>query len=213
MNGFNYIPIKKRINFIIDIDIIYLLEDDGFYDPSKIEEIPYPLLGNNFSNSLNIINVKYAYLYEMKEKICKIDELKKYFIFIKILANEKQLNLLLLNNKNYTPENILAKINDKAFFGKEFQSILNEKEFPFVNFKLEEEPDSDFINYNKIYRLKNIQPQNIMDNNNEINKRIKKLNDRVNQMEKDLKKKLYSKTVEINKKIGEIKSLINEVFY
>ena len=213
MNDFNYIPIKKRMSFIMDIDIIYLLEDDGFYDPSKIEEIPFSFSLNNFSNSLNIINVKYAYLYEMKEKICKIDELKKYFIFIKILANEKQLNLLLLNNINYTPENILAKINDKAFFGKEFQFILNEKEFPFVNFKLEEEHDSNFINYNKIYRLKNILPPNIMVNNNEINKRIKELNDKTNQIQQELKRNFESQTAKINGKIEEIKSLINEVFY
>ena len=210
--------LKARMNFNFYIDIIYLLEEDGFYDIAKINEIPTSYFQTNPLISFNIIKVRYVNLSEIKEKICNIDELKKYFNFIKIFAgNEKELNILLVN-RPYSSNDILQKINESGFFGNEFKLILNIQNFPFNKFKLEEKYNQNILYYNKIYQLINIQINsnnvsfiNNINSNNQIIEKISYLNERLYQMEIKFKKRLLSNSDEFNKKIDKINKVLSEL--
>ena len=148
-----------RMNFNEDYETIILLEDNGVFDISQINDISNS--SNEINNFLNTINVKYENLFEIEEKQCLINDLKNNFDFIKIIYNNEntknEINYLVLKNKNYSADNILQKINEKAIFGNEIKKILNINSFPLDNYYLEENDDDKeqyFTYFNKIYELK-----------------------------------------------------------
>ena len=148
-----------RMNFNEDYETIILLEDNGVFDISQINDISNS--SNEINNFLNTINVKYENLFEIEEKQCLINDLKNNFDFIKIIYNNEntknEINYLVLKNKNYSADNILQKINEKAIFGNEIKKILNINLFPLNNYYLEE-TDKDkalyLSHFTKIYELK-----------------------------------------------------------
>ena len=149
------ISLISRMNFNIDFDIIFLLENYIEFE-SKIKEITWPQ--NEISVLLNTIIVRYDIFDEVKEKKYLINNLKNYFEFIKIINdNKNDINFMILNNEYYSEEDILNKINDKAVFGKEIKKILKINDFPLNNYILEKvnnnEDDIDEY-YDKIYILK-----------------------------------------------------------
>ena len=147
-----------RMNFN-DYETIFVLEDNGAFDISQINDISNS--SNEITNFFNQINVKYENLFEIEESQCLIHDLKKNFDFIKIINNNEkikhEINFLVLKNKNYSANNILQKINEKAIFGNEIKQILNINLFPLNNYYLEE-TDKDkalyLSHFNKIYELK-----------------------------------------------------------
>ena len=148
-----------RMNFNEDYETIILLEDNGVFDISQINDISNS--SNEINTILNKINVKYENLFEIEEKQCLINDLKNNFDFIKIIYNNEntknEINYLVLKNKNYSADNILQKINEKAIFGNEIKKILNINSFPLDNYYLEENDDDKeqyFTYFNKIYELK-----------------------------------------------------------
>ena len=150
-----------RMNFNEDYETIILLEDNGVFDISQINDISNS--SNEINNFLNTINVKYENLFEVEEKQCLINDLKNNFDFIKIIYNNEntknEINYLVLKNKNYSADNILQKINEKAIFGNEIKEMLNINSFPLDNFYLEEndiDKDPYYIYFNKIYELKKL---------------------------------------------------------
>ena len=148
-----------RMNFNEDYETIILLEDNGVFDISQINDISNS--SNEINNFLNTINVKYENLFEVEENQFLINDLKNNFDFIKIIYNNEntknEINYLVLKNKNYSADNILQKINEKAIFGNEIKKILNINSFPLDNYYLEENDDDKeqyFTYFNKIYELK-----------------------------------------------------------
>ncbi len=134
------LSLMSRMNYNEDYDTLYIIEEYGDFDLSIINENDCSF--NEINAFLNIVNVKYEYSLEIEEKTCKMNDLKNYFDFIKIIHNfqnqRNEINVLILNNKKYTPDDILKKINEKAIFGNTIRKTLNIKKFPIVNYILEE---------------------------------------------------------------------------
>ena len=130
--------IISRMNFNEDSVTIFLLEDNGIFDISNINVSSR--IGNEFNYFFNKINVKYENLFEVEEGEYLIKDLNKYYDFIKVIYNyenkKNEIYFLILKNKNYSDDNILQKINDKAIFGNEIKEILKIDSFPINDYYL-----------------------------------------------------------------------------
>ena len=212
----------SRMNFNIDFDIIFLLENYIEFK-SKIKEITCPQ--NEIGVLLNTIIVRYDIFDEVEEKKYLINNLKNYFEFIKIINdNKNDINFMILNNEYYSEEDILNKINDKAVFGKEIKEFLKINDFPLNNYILEKvnnnEDDIDEY-YDKIYILKkkninnfsiknsfNLLSNDIIENNinnninnsihnsiNNINNSIYNMNNSINNISNNMNNNLNNKNI------------------
>jgi len=197
----------SRMNFNIDFDIIFLLENYIEFE-SKIKEITWPQ--NEISVLLNTIIVRYDIFDEVEEKKYLINNLKNYFEFIKIIYdNKNDINFMILNNEYYSEEDILNKINDKAVFGKEIKEFLKINDFPLNNYILEKvnnnEDDIDEY-YDKIYILKK---KNI--NNFSINNSFNLLSNDIieNNINNNINNNIHNSINNINNSINNINNNIN----
>ena len=199
----------SRMNFNIDFDIIFLLENYIEFE-SKIKEITWPQ--NEISVLLNTIIVRYDIFDEVEEKKYLINNLKNYFEFIKIINdNKNEINFMILNNEYYSEEDILNKINDKAVFGKEIKEFLKINDFPLNNYILEKvnnNEDDIYEYYDKIYILKK---KNI--NNFSIKNSFNLLSNDIieNNINNNIKNSIHNSINNINNSIYNMNNSINNI--
>ena len=201
MNHFSSKSILSRMDINDDCETFILLEEYGNFDMSMLKDI---FCSQNENNSfLNILNIKYESLTGIEEEKSTINNLKKYFEFIKIKNmndnKENEINFLILKNKNLSSDDILQTINEKAIFGNEIKKTLNLNEFPIDNYILEElQNDDAYSYYDQVYFLKKGKKENINNNINNTNKndkneiidRIKKLENKLSLMEENINRQL-----------------------
>ena len=198
------LSLMSRMNYNEDYDTLYIIEEYGDFDLSIINENDCSF--NEINAFLNIVNVKYEYSLEIEEKTCKMNDLKNYFDFIKIIHNfqnqRNEINVLILNNKKYTPDDILKKINEKAIFGNTIRKTLNLKKFPIVNYILEEaKNESNYTFYDHVFLLKEKKEQ--VQDNKVVLKILDELKNKINKIENNYNNEFQ----EINKKLAMILSL------
>lgn len=214
--------IISRMNFNEDSVTIFLLEDNGIFDISNINVSSR--VGNEFNYFFNKINVKYENLFEVEEGEYLIKDLNKYYDFIKVIYNyenkKNEIYFLILKNKNYSDDNILQKINDKAIFGNEIKEILKIDSFPINDYYLEEqqydEDDKDqYIKFDKIYILKKLINKNkiksILNISNNIDRDYDKLIEKINDLDKkmdDMEQNINNKILQLDTKLENVKSLV-----
>ena len=214
--------IISRMNFNEDSVTIFLLEDNGIFDISNINVSSR--IGNEFNYFFNKINVKYENLFEVEEGEYLIKDLNKYYDFIKVIYNyenkKNEIYFLILKNKNYSDDNILQKINDKAIFGNEIKEILKIDSFPINDYYLEEqqsdEDDKDqYIKFDKIYILKKLINKNkiksILNISNNIDRDYDKLIEKINDLDKkmdDMEQNINNKILQLDTKLENVKSLV-----
>ena len=214
--------IISRMNFNEDSETIFLLEDNGIFDISNINVSSR--VGNEFNYFFNKINVKYENLFEVEEGEYLIKDLNKYYDFIKVIYNyenkKNEIYFLILKNKNYSDDNILQKINDKAIFGNEIKEILKIDSFPINDYYLEEqqsdEDDKDqYIKFDKIYILKKLINKNkiksILNISNNIDRDYDKLIEKINDLDKkmdDMEQNINNKILQLDTKLENVKSLV-----
>ena len=214
--------IISRMNFNEDSETIFLLEDNGIFDISNINVSSR--VGNEFNYFFNKINVKYENLFEVEEGEYLIKDLNKYYDFIKVIYNyenkKNEIYFLILKNKNYSDDNILQKINDKAIFGNEIKEILKIDSFPINDYYLEEqqsdEDDKDqYIKFDKIYILKKLINKNkiksILNISNIIDTVYDKLIEKINDLDKkmdDMEQNINNKILQLDTKLENVKSLV-----
>ena len=207
--------IISRMNFNEDSVTIFLLEDNGIFDISNINVSSR--IGNEFNYFFNKINVKYENLFEVEEGEYLIKDLNKYYDFIKVIYNyenkKNEIYFLILKNKNYSDDNILQKINDKAIFGNEIKEILKIDSFPINDYYLEEqqydEDDKDqYIKFDKIYILKKLINKNkiksILNISNNIDRDYDKLIEKINDLDKkmdDMEQNINNKILQLDTKL------------
>ena len=215
--------IISRMNFNQDSVTIFLLEDNGIFDISNINVSSR--IGNEFNYFFNKINVKYENLFEVEEGEYLIKDLNKYYDFIKVIYNyenkKNEIYFLILKNKNYSDDNILQKINDKAIFGNEIKEILKIDSFPINDYYLEEqqsdEDDKDqYIKFDKIYILKKLINKNkiksILNISNNIDRDYDKLIEKINDLDKkmdDMEQNINNKILQLDTKLENVKSLVS----
>ena len=198
------LSLMSRMNYNEDYDTLYIIEEYGDFDLSIINENDCSF--NEINAFLNIVNVKYEYSLEIEEKTCKMNDLKNYFDFIKIIHNfqnqRNEINVLILNNKKYTPDDILKKINEKAIFGNTIRKTLNLKKFPIVNYILEEaKNESNYTFYDHVFFLKEKKEQ--VQDNKVVLKILDELKIKINKIENNYNNEFQ----EINTKLAMILSL------
>ena len=214
--------IISRMNFNEDSETIFLLEDNGIFDITNINVSSH--VGNEFNYFFNKINVKYENLFEVEEGEYLIKDLNKYYDFIKVIYNyenkKNEIYFLILKNKNYSDDNILQKINDKAIFGNEIKEILKIDSFPINDYYLEEqqydEDDKDqYIKFDKIYILKKLINKNkiksILNISNNIDRDYDKLIEKINDLDKkmdDMEQNINNKILQLDTKLENVKSLV-----
>ena len=214
--------IISRMNFNEDSVTIFLLEDNGIFDISNINVSSR--VGNEFNYFFNKINVKYENLFEVEEGEYLIKDLNKYYDFIKVIYNyenkKNEIYFLILKNKNYSDDNILQKINDKAIFGNEIKEILKIDSFPIYDYYLEEqqydEDDKDqYIKFDKIYILKKLINKNkiksILNISNNIDRDYDKLIEKINDLDQkmdDMEQNINNKILQLDTKLENVKSLV-----
>lgn len=210
MNHFSSKSILSRMDINDDCETLILLEESGNFDMSIIKDI---FCSQNENNSfLNILNIKYESLTGIEEEKSTINNLKKYFDFIKIKNindNKKnEINFLILKNKNPSPDDILQTINEKAIFGNEIKKILNLNEFPIDNYILEEVQNDDIYSYyDQVYSLKKGKKEAInnvnINDKSEIIDRIKNLENKLDRMEENINQQLNSINSKLDLFIGQ----------
>ena len=198
------LSLMSRMNYNEDYDTLYIIEEYGDFDLSIINENDCSF--NEINAFLNIVNVKYEYSLEIEEKTCKMNDLKNYFDFIKIIHNfqnqRNEINVLILNNKKYTPDDILKKINEKAIFGNTIRKTLNLKKFPIVNYILEEaKNESNYTFYDHVFFLKEKKEQ--VQDNKKVLEILDELKIKINKIENNYNNEFQ----EINTKLAMILSL------
>ena len=214
--------IISRMNFNEDSETIFLLEDNGIFDITNINVSSH--VGNEFNYFFNKINVKYENLFEVEEGEYLIKDLNKYYDFIKEIYNyenkKNEIYFLILKNNNYSDDNILQKINDKAIFGNEIKEILKNDSFPINDYYLEEqqydEDDKDqYIKFDKIYILKKLINKNkiksILNISNNIDRDYDKLIEKINDLDKkmdDMEQNINNKILQLDTKLENVKSLV-----
>ena len=142
ISQFNKPTCINRMNSSQDKETIYLLEDCDEICKSKIKEAE--VIPNSKNIFLNRITVEcFDYMNGSEEKEFFINDLKSIFYFVKIIntCNKEgnEMNFLVLkeqiNNSlnliNDEENEILKKINNKAYLGNKIKKILNIDEFPF----------------------------------------------------------------------------------
>ena len=210
MNHFSSKSILSRMDINDDCETLILLEESGNFDMSIIKDI---FCSQNENNSfLNILNIKYESLTGIEEEKSTINNLKKYFDFIKIKNindNKKnEINFLILKNKNPSPDDILQTINEKAIFGNEIKKILNLNEFPIDNYILEEVQNDDIYSYyDQVYSLKKGKKEALnninINDKSEIIDRIKNLENKLDRMEENINQQLNSINSKLDLFIGQ----------
>ena len=210
MNHFSSKSILSRMDINDDCETLILLEESGNFDMSIVKDI---FCSQNENNSfLNILNIKYESLTGIEEEKSTINNLKKYFDFIKIKNindNKKnEINFLILKNKNPSPDDILQTINEKAIFGNEIKKILNLNEFPIDNYILEEVQNDDIYSYyDQVYSLKKGKKEAInnvnINDKSEIIDRIKNLENKLDRMEENINQQLNSINSKLDLFIGQ----------
>ena len=210
MNHFSSKSILSRMDINDDCETLILLEESGNFDMSIIKDI---FCSQNENNSfLNILNIKYESLTGIEEEKSTINNLKKYFDFIKIKNindNKKnEINFLILKNKNPSPDDILQTINEKAIFGNKIKKILNLNEFPIDNYILEEVQNDDIYSYyDQVYSLKKGKKEAInnvnINDKSEIIDRIKNLENKLDRMEENINQQLNSINSKLDLFIGQ----------
>ena len=161
------------IRMNIKEEIIYLIEEFYFLKDSSSSM--------NDSNSLENIIVKFENLGNIEKNKFRINDLKKNFDFIKIINNKNEINVLVLNNKNYSAKDILQKINSKPFFANEIKRKLNVN-FPLNDYFLEEKYKNNKYIFDRIYFLFKFSEKNnkINNINNQIDNNINLMNSDIN---------------------------------
>ena len=210
MNHFSSKSILSRMDINDDCETLILLEESGNFDMSIIKDI---FCSQNENNSfLNILNIKYESLTGIEEEKSTINNLKKYFDFIKIKNindNKKnEINFLILKNKNPSPDDILQTINEKAIFGNKIKKILNLNEFPIDNYILEEVQNDDIYSYyDQVYSLKKGKKEALnninINDKSEIIDRIKNLENKLDRMEENINQQLNSINSKLDLFIGQ----------
>lgn len=210
MNHFSSKSILSRMDINDDCETLILLEESGNFDMSIVKDI---FCSQNENNSfLNILNIKYESLTGIEEEKSTINNLKKYFDFIKIKNindNKKnEINFLILKNKNPSPDDILQTINEKAIFGNKIKKILNLNEFPIDNYILEEVQNDDIYSYyDQVYSLKKGKKEAInnvnINDKSEIIDRIKNLENKLDRMEENINQQLNSINSKLDLFIGQ----------
>ena len=126
-------------------------------------------------NSSEYIRVMFDFGNNEKEILLKKENAKKIYSFIKIIYNNANMNILILNQSKYAPEIVLEKINSRKFIRGFIKINLKIQEFPLYNFHLED-TNMDLPDFEKVFLLKNgnqnpnplyQNPENIHINNND----------------------------------------------
>ena len=155
----NKVDIEK---VFLDLDEIYLVEDFGAYqmvntcfqtgkNQQKINKIDYIRVIVDFNN-------------KDKEITLKKENIKKIYSFLRIKYNNKNMDILINNDKNYQPQMVMDKINSRRTMKGFIKIQLNIKEFPLKNYILEE-TNEIIPDYTKIFLLK-LKGQNQNTNSN-----------------------------------------------
>ena len=230
MNQNNYFSKNKLIlDNIFQIEEFYCLEDNFnifniFNNPNIINKI----------NTENYIAVVFYVNGKEKQIIREINELKKYFLFIKIYYEKKYINLLLNTKKNYSIKDLLDNINNIKYLRAPIKINLKIDEFPLTNYILEENQINKEKNIDAIYTLQKsfninskksnnyLNSNNFNNVNNNFNNNIK--DDKIKDLErllneekiktiklKELLKQEEDKNMKLNLTINELKKIITNL--
>ena len=217
---------RTRMKNLYDgYDYIYMLEDYESYNNSNLKEVN--ISQNEINIFQNLVIVCYDSSEGIKEGKFSINELKQNFLFIKIINNNnEEINFLVLNNKNYTEDELLEKINNKATFGNDIKKNLMLDEFPINNYYLQRNYNiSNDTLYDEIYILEkgnkknninsinNISQMSKYSNDDNINyegeiiNSIKKLEEKMNKIENNLEKKIEENSKVMNERLNNLENL------
>ena len=191
--------IFKLLNIINKLNEFYCLEEIN-YNPKKD-----PNDFNEINSDKNIL-VVYFINGKEKQKLEKIDSLKKIYFFIKIYLNDNFINFLINRNNYINCNDLLFKINNMNCLRGGIKFNLKINEFPLKNYILIEQNNNIWNNniYDKIFAL-----QNSNEINNNLNKNLNDKNFRIEDLEKLLKEE-KNKNAKLNNKINELEIYLKE---
>ena len=143
---------KEIMNFIDKLPEFYCLEDYANFQ--MVQSLKYKYYENNKKDPEKYILVTFILEGKEKQIIKEISTLKQIFLFIKILYNEKDINLLIYRNQYLDGEEIFNQINKTQFLKNPIKAIFKIFEFPLENYCLKEENfEKNYKNIDKIYTL------------------------------------------------------------
>ena len=145
---------KVDIEGVFDLDEIYLVEDYNTHQMINTGNTSVKTyMSKQKINKSDYIRVIVDFNNNDKEIILKKEYIKKIYSFLRIIYNNKSMNILINNDNNYQPQMVLNKINSRRTIKGFIKIHLNIKEFPLKNFFLED-TNEIIPDYTKIFLLK-----------------------------------------------------------
>ena len=145
---------KVGIEGVFDLDEIYLLESYNAHQMINTGNTSVKTyMSKQKINKLDYIRVIVDFNNKDKEIILKKEYIKKIYSFLRIIYNNKSMNILINNDNNYQPQMVMDKINSRRTIKGFIKIHLNIKEFPLKNFFLED-TNEIIPDYTKIFLLK-----------------------------------------------------------
>ena len=144
---------KEFLEFLLKVPEFYCLEDYG--NCTMIQALNNFNLSKKIGKPENYIALIFFFDNKEKQIFAEIKSLKKVFIFIKILNEGRDMNLLIKRKENYTGNEILSEINNNKYLKVPIKVKLDIFEFPIKNYSLyEKNKTKNDINIDKIYEIK-----------------------------------------------------------
>ena len=143
-------------NYIFLLEEVYSLEDYANFTMIKGSIQNNNIFDDqnlNANNYKNFVRLNFLIGEKGKEFIMKISDLKKVYAFIKIYYNNYHLNLFLHSSNVYDPNDILNRMNNKYFKGA-IGVNLKIKDFPLINYLLQEAQQKDDFADKVFYLIK-----------------------------------------------------------